>query len=83
MSTIFPMPIFLHEEKKCIIQEGIRYYEEIPLTLKGFGILFLVAVLWFVGLAVAIFFTEEKFDNPLIGIFGYLILTALLLIFLG
>jgi hypothetical protein len=83
MNTIISIPIFLPEEEKCIIQEGIRYCEEKSTSLGEFGILLLVLALWVVGLFAAMNFTDKRFDNPFIGVFGYLILTALLLILLG
>jgi hypothetical protein len=83
MFQFIPIPIFLSQEKNCIIQEGIRYCEEIPFSLKGLGVLLLIVILWVVGWIGGTLYFDNKFDKGTWWFVGYLIATALLLILLG
>lgn len=49
---------------------------------KEMGILLILTTLWFAGLFYAGLKSADKWDNPLIGIFLYLIATGIILILL-
>jgi hypothetical protein len=83
MINFIPIPIFLSEEKKCIIQEGIRYCQESSLPLGGLGLLLLIVVFWCIGWIGGTFYFDDKFGKGMWWLVGYLIATALLLILLG
>lgn len=52
-------------------------------TPKEFGIVLIILVLWCIGIFCSMKLTDDKFDNPIIGLIAYLLLTGLAFIIFG
>jgi RsiW-degrading membrane proteinase PrsW (M82 family) len=50
---------------------------------KDFGLVLIIIVVWFIGIWYTMKFTDNRFDNPIIGLIAYLLATGILMYVVG